>query len=115
MDFEGKNLECCFTKKDKNWVTFLGNGKIMMLDRSQLGKIEVEKGVFYNVVVNKELANVAFCKIVDEVFLPRIIINEDKIIVVRKIDDEKKSEIVKDIETALKILSKEKKIVLIRR
>lgn len=115
MDFEGKNLECCFTKKDKNWVTFLGNGKIMMLDRSQLGKIEIEEGIYYNIIVHKELVNVAFCKVIDEVFLPRIIIFGEKIIVVRKIAGELKRDTVSDIQEALEILNAEKKIMIVRR
>jgi len=80
--YEGKTLSLHFTRdkeypKKKNWVTFLPDGKNVLLDKSQLGKYDVIEGAEYTVLVHKELERVAFVKIISKTFEHRVVVKED--------------------------------------
>lgn len=87
--WEGTTVELFYSQIGINWVGYLGDGKIALVDKKEKDSLSLDPGIPYISFVKKELENVAFVNIISEAFIPRIIILPEKILVVTKDDDEK--------------------------
>ena len=101
-----------FRRDGVNFVSRLPNGKVCLRDRKE--KVEPIEGIEYECKV-KELEKVAFARIICEVFLPRIIMKDDELIIVTKDEDGNvKRETMKMIKKAIEKIDDEK-IMIIKR
>ena len=87
--WEGQTLELFYNQIGINWVAYLADGKIALVDKKEKDSLKLDPGIPYISFVKKELENVAFVNIISEAFIPRIIILPEKILVVTKDDDGK--------------------------
>lgn len=59
--------------EEHNWVSYLPNGKVVLVDNTQRHKVKLEPHLHYRCKIVKELDNICFCHVIDSVFLPRLI------------------------------------------
>lgn len=117
LEFEGKTLELFYDKIGINYVAYLPNGKTVLVDKKEKDTLKLSEGVPYISFIKKEVKNVAFATIISEAFLPRVIILQDKILVVTKIDEKIEHSEFKTIEETFEFLKEkhlERIFVLIR-
>lgn len=107
-----ENHTLMFRQDGKAYVSRLPNGKVCLRDKNE--KLEPLEGIEYECNV-KELPNVAFARIICEIYLPRIIMKEDELILVMKDDKgDIKRETMKMIKKAIEKIDSEK-IMIIKR
>jgi len=106
-----KDYTLMFRRDGVNFVSRLPNGKVCLRDKKE--KIEPEEGLEYECKV-KELERVAFARIVCEAFIPRIIVRDEGVILVRRVNSEVRREMLPSVEEALKKVDDER-VMVIRR